>query len=229
MNPHYPIRLRCLALLLPACLCWQSASGGLVPSREDIIFLVDNSRNMQRVDGQLALPASIGTFVSRINSDVRAALILFDDTVTLEVPFTPVGDGQLGNMLTGLERINYESRFSNAAAALERALYEQQHSGRKGAGKTILLFSSGVIDTGNEAHDLNFTRWMSSVLGEDAAESHIRVFCIAFSKNGDISLFETLARETGGSCYRYSGGDNLPALLEHAAVEIFSKPLPSVR
>jgi hypothetical protein len=229
MIQRIPIRLRSLAMLLSACLCWQAALAGLVPSREDIIFLVDNSRNMQQVDARGALPASIGTFLSRIDSDVRAALILFDDTVTLEVPFTPVSDGQLGNMMTGLERINYENRFSNAAAALERALYEQQHSGRKGAGKTIMLFSSGVIDTGNEAHDLNFTRWMASVLGEDAVEGRIRIFCFAFSQTADVSLLETLARETGGNCYRYTGGDNLPALLDRAAVEIFSKPLPSLR
>ena len=173
MSTRIPIRALYFALLLPVCLCWHASLAGIMPTREDIVLLVDNSRGMQQVDGELALPASIGSFLERISLDVRTALILFDDTVTLEVPFLPLGDEGNSTVLTGLESIDYERRYTNTAAALERALYELQHNGRKGAGKSIILITPGVIDTGNEAHDLNFTRWMRNVLSDDAVEARV--------------------------------------------------------
>lgn len=229
MSTRIPIHALYLALLLPACLCWHGALAGIVPIREDIVFLVDNSRAMQQVDGALALPASMGSFLARISRNVRTALILFDDTVTLEVPFLPVGDEGDSTMLTGLENIDYERRFTNTAAALERALYELQHNGRKGAGKSIILITPGVIDTGNEAHDLNFTRWMRNVLSDDAVEARIRIFCIAFSTAEGVPALEDLAGKTGGEYYRYTGNNSLPSLFERVAADIFSRPLPADR
>jgi len=229
MSARIPIRALYLALLLPAGLSWHGAFAGTMPTREDIVFLVDDSRSMQQVDGELALPAAIGSFLARISSDVRTALILFDDTVTLEVPFMPVGDEADSAMLTGLENIDYDRRFSNTAAALERALYELQHNGRKGAGKSIILITPGVIDTGNEAHNLNFTRWMRNVLSDDAVEARIRIFCIAFSTATGAPALEDLARKTGGEYYRYSGETSLSSLFERIAADIFSRPLPADR
>jgi hypothetical protein len=229
MIPCLLIRVRCLALLLPACLCWGNALAGLVPSREDIVLLVDNSRSMQEIDATTALPAAIVAFLSRITRDARAALILFDDTVTLEVPFVSVNGEQFRSMMTGLESIDYEQRFSNAAAALERALYELQHGGRKGAGKSIILITPGAIDTGNEANDLNFTRWLTSVLADDAVEARIRIFCIAFSPAETVPLLEDLAGKTGGNYYRFSGDGALSSVFERVGVDMFSKPLPAER
>ena len=44
------IRRWCPMIILPAVICWHAAFGGIAPAREDIVFLVDNSRDMQRID-----------------------------------------------------------------------------------------------------------------------------------------------------------------------------------
>ena len=147
---------------LPAWVFWHAAFAGLAPAKEDIIFLVDNSVVMQQIDKEIALPARIQIFVEQMSRDVRAGLILFDENATLEVPFVSVNGKQLGDFVEGLSAIDYTDRFSNSAAAVERALHELQSEGRGGAGKSIILFTGGEIDTGNEALDLNFSKWMFS-------------------------------------------------------------------
>ena len=66
-----PIQKWLLMVLLPAVMPWYGAYGGIVPAKEDIVFIVDNSISMQQVDGRIALPVSIGTSAKRASINVR--------------------------------------------------------------------------------------------------------------------------------------------------------------
>ena len=224
MTKISPIQSWCLIVLLPALIPWHAAYAGITPAKEDIVFIVDNSSAMQQGDPQMALPDSIRAFVGQFSRDVRAALILFDENATLRVPFISINSEQLSQFVEGLETIDYSDRFSNSAAALERALHELQSSGREGTGKSIILFTYGRIDTGNEAHDLNFTEWMSSVLAEDAAVARIRIFCIAFPGLAETPALEDISRQTGGSFYRFTGDREMSSLFNILADDLFFKP-----
>jgi hypothetical protein len=120
--------------------------------------------------------------------------------------------------------IDYGGRFSNSAAAIERALHELNDNGRGGAGKSIILFSQGGIDTGNEALDLNFSKWLSDVLGEEAAKARIRIFCITFSGTADTGMLQNLAQRTGGKSYPLTSASEIPAAFDKLAADIFSTP-----
>jgi hypothetical protein len=208
-------------LILAALVVTHTSLAGLAPGKEDVVFLVDNSLFMKRVDKELALPGTIQQLVEKIVRDARVALILFDENASLEVPFVPVSAERVGGFLAGLSRIDYGDQFSNSAAAVERALHELQSAGRRGAGKSIILFTHGSIHTGNAPLDLNFSKWMSNVLAEDARQARIRIFCVAVADGGQTERLEGLAQSTGGAFYRVSNAADMDALLDRLAAALF--------
>lgn len=211
-----------LALLIPLFTFHYPAVGGIAPAKEDIVLVVDNSNRMEPLDADLAVPEAIKSFLKATARDVAAALILFDDNASLKAPFVPLGDARSEALVRGLEMIDYSGRFSNSAAAIERALHELKENGRQGAVRSIVLVAQDHIDTGNEAQDLNFARWLSHVLAEQAAESRIRIFSIAFTRTKDIGMLQNLARLTGGESYPVAGSSELPAAFDSLAAGIFS-------
>jgi len=218
------MRIRQLVILISVLVFCYSSAAGITPAKEDIALVVDNSSNMKQLDEHLAIRDAIKTFLQHISRDVKVALILFDDNASLKVPFVPLVDEQAGNLLRGLEMIDYEGRFSNSAAAIERALHELNDTGRRGAGKSIILFTQGSMDTGSEALDLNFSKWLSDVLAEQAAESRIRIFCIAFSGTADTGVLQNLAQTTGGKFYPVTSTSGIPMAFDNLAADIFAIP-----
>lgn len=218
------MRIRQLVILIPLLVYGYSPTAGIAPAKEDIALVVDNSSGMKQLDDKLAIRDAIKTFLEHLSRDVKVALILFDDNASLKVPFVPLMDERTGDLLRGLETIDYEGRFSNSAAAVERALHELNDSGRRGAGKSIILFTQSGIDTGNEALDLNFSKWLSDVLARQAAESRIRIFCIAFSGIADTGVLQNLAQTTGGEFYPVTSSRGIPLAFDTLASDNFSTP-----
>ena len=216
-----------LALLVTLFTFLAPAAAGIAPAKEDIVLVIDNSNGMKQLDVELTVADTIKTFLGAISRDVEVALILFDDNASLKAPFAPLGDTPSQALLRGLEIIDYGGRFSNSSAAIERALHELSENGRPGAGKSIIVLAQDRIDTGNEAQDLNFTRWLSDVLAEQAAKSRIRIFSIALSGIPDSGLLQNLARLTGGEAYAVSNSSELPAAFDRLTADIFSTPLAS--
>ena len=211
-------------MLIPVFMFCCSAAAGIVPAKEDIVLVVDNSNGMKQLDGNLSIRDAVKTFFENISRDVRVALILFDDNASLKVPFVALGDEQRDDFLRGLKTIDYSGRFSNSAAAIERALHELSDNGRRGAGKSIILLAQDGIDTGNEALDLNFSRWLSDVLAEQAAESRIRIFCIAYSGTTDSGVLRNLTQTTAGEFYPLSSSSEIPMAFDNLAADIFAIP-----
>ncbi len=210
-------RLALLIVMFGAC---HTPLAGIAPAREDIVLVVDNSTGMQAIDEHIALPTAISSFLDKLSRDLTLALILFDDNASLRVPFTPLGNDHPGDLVGGLELLDYKSQFSNSAAAIERAIHELNENGRHGAGKSIILCTQDRIDTGNEAQDLNFTRWLSDVLAEQAAESRIRIFAIAFGTT-QAGMLQHLAQSTGGKSYLVTGSTDVATAFDQLAADIF--------
>jgi Mg-chelatase subunit ChlD len=214
------------AVLLPGFLACFSTLAGIVPTKEDVVFVVDNSSAMRQGDDRLRLKTSIAGFLENVPRDARVALILFDENATLEAPFVSLRDGRTNTFLHGLKSIDYKDRFSNSAAALERALHELQSNGRKGAGKSIVLITHGRIDTGEATLDRNFVSWMTDVLAEDAAAARIRIFCIGFSGSAETAFLAKIARRTGGAYYRLTQQAGFGPIFKSLAGDLFARPAP---
>jgi len=211
-------------MFVPVLMFSYSCAAGIAPAKEDIALVVDNSSSMKQLDENIALRDAIKTFLENVSRDVKVALILFDDNATLKVPFVSLTDEGEGDLLRGLQTIDYAGRFSNSATAIERALHELNNSGHRGAGKSIVLFTQSGIDTGNEALDLNFSKWLSVVLAEEAVEARIRIFCIAFPGTADTGVLQNLAQRTGGEFYPVVSADGIPMTLDKLAADIFMTP-----
>lgn len=208
-------------------LC-RPVCGGITPAKEDIAILVENSVAMQQLDQNLVLPASIRLFVERITRDVRIALILFNESAILKAPFASATGDDTSSFMQALKGIDYSNQYANSAAALERALYELKNTRHRGAGKSIILIAQGSINTGNEKLDANFSRWLSDVLAIEAAEQHIRIFCIAVSPATEAGLLQDLAHKTGGVFYRATSADELQGIFTKLTNDMFYQPDPSL-
>ena len=101
---------------------------------------------------QRDLPArAVGGFVKKLKGDVRAAIVLFDDSATVSVPLTAVTDESRLAFLEALQKLNYRGKYPDIAIALELAIRELEVNGRGGAEKSIILLIGGLLDPSDTA------------------------------------------------------------------------------
>ncbi len=98
----------------------------------------------------LASPA-IGSFVEKLKGDVRAAMILFDQSATVSVPLSAVTDESGVEFLEALQKLNYRGPYPDIALALKQAIRELEVNGRGGAEKSIILLTGGLLDPSDTA------------------------------------------------------------------------------
>ena len=118
---------------------------------KDVILVLDNSAIMKRVDAEgLARPA-VASFVDKLKGDVRAAMILFDQSATVSVPLTAVTDESREEFLEALQKLNYRGPYPDIALALKKAIRELEVNGRGEAEKSIILLTGGLPAPGDTA------------------------------------------------------------------------------
>ncbi|MFH0342336.1 MAG: transporter associated domain-containing protein [Chromatiales bacterium] len=116
-----------------------------------MILVVDNSATMKRVDAKGLARAAVGGFVKKLKGDVRAAIVLFDDSATVSVPLTAVTDESRLEFLEALQKLNYRGKYPDIAIALKQAIRELEVHGRGGAEKSIILLIGGLPDPSDTA------------------------------------------------------------------------------
>jgi integral membrane protein TerC family protein/von Willebrand factor type A domain-containing protein/putative peptidoglycan binding protein len=132
-----------LLLLLLVSAAWAE--------ERDMILVLDNSATMKRVDTKGLARSTVGGFVERLKGNVRAALVLFDHSATVSVPFTAVTDESRLEFLEALQKLNYRGQYPDIAIALEQAIRELEVNGRGGAEKSIILLTGGLLDPSDTA------------------------------------------------------------------------------
>jgi CBS domain containing-hemolysin-like protein len=116
-----------------------------------MILVLDNSTTMKRVDAKGLARSAIGGFIERLKGDVRAAIVLFDHSATVSVPFTAVTDESRLEFLKALQKLNYRGQYPDIAIALKQAVRELEVNGRGGAEKSIILLTGGLLDPSDTA------------------------------------------------------------------------------
>lgn len=198
------------------------SAAGIMPAKEDIIFVIENSAAMQPFDPEVTVPGQVGAFLQQLPDSVKTALLLFDQNVTLAAPFHRNNAGNEISLPQALKLVDYQGEFSNSAAAIERALYELKSNARNGSGQSIIMLSRGVIDTGDQAHDLKFSKWLTQVLIEEAVDARIRIFTISLSDTATTKPVNLLAARTGGTEYTVASAAGMSPLLDQLRSAIFS-------
>jgi Ca-activated chloride channel family protein len=197
------------------------AYGGISPAKEDIVFVIENSQFAEPFNKKRVLQASIKAFLKNTSQKDRVALILFSDRTSLKVPLAPVNQQQISDILESLDADANRTQYSNSAAGLERALHELKSAEPRGAGRSIILFTQDSINSGSSERDANFSKWMSDVLTQEAANESIRVFCIAITRTNQGWLLKRLANTTGGMFYSVTKLEETPSIFEAVIKSIF--------
>ncbi|MGD9369489.1 MAG: FHA domain-containing protein, partial [Desulfobacteraceae bacterium] len=181
----------------------------------DIMLVLDNSGSMKKNDPDFLTRNVVENFIDRLKADTRMGMLIFDRDARLIKPLTPVDQPQLQNQfLESLKQVNYQGRWTNSPAAMERAIYELKSNGRHDAGKMIIFLTDGIVDTGDKEQDRAKEQWLKDILTLDAKKSGVRIFAIAFTENADFSLIQTLAVKTNGEYYRAYQADEIASVFQ---------------
>jgi hypothetical protein len=168
----------------------------------DIIVLLDNSGSMRQNDPAFLLKSAVTKFFAELPADSRAGVVIFDQKVIYPVPLAAPDAAVQAAVKSSLAKVDYRGQYTNIPAAMERAIYELKTGGRKDAAKVVVFMTDGIVDTGNPAVDAEKSKWLREELATDAADSHIRIFGIAFTENADFFLIQSLAKKTSGEYFR---------------------------
>jgi len=208
-----------LAFLIPLARAQSPAS---VP--KDVVLVLDNSGSMRKHDPGFLAREAVTTFIGGLDQQTRVQIVIFDQTVRVAVPFTPVTDASRPRLLASLEGIDYRGQFTDSPAAVERAVYDLKTEGRDGVEKLVVFMTDGIVDTGDGARDAEAARWLREDLSADAALAGVRIFAIAFTDQADFQLIQSLARRTGGEYFRALAAADLQAVFERIDALIAAEP-----
>lgn len=194
------------------------------PLAKDVILVLDNSGSMKKNDPQFLASQAVNEFIGSLDTESRIAIIIFDQSVRVAMPLTPVSDETRNDILNSLGEINYKGQYTDSPAAIERAIYDLKTRGREDAKKLIIFMTDGIVDTGNTDQDLEKAKWLKQDLAAAAAAAEIQIFGIAFTEQADFQLIQSLAQQTSGEYYRALQPEDLKNVFDQVHVLINRVP-----
>lgn len=208
----------------------NTADGGDAENNEhpplDIIFVLDNSGSMKKNDPKFITKQVVTNFVNSIGKRFRLGMVIFGKKATLVEPLVGITTPEdASRFLNSLDRINYQGKFTNTPAGVERAVYELKTDGRETARKVIILLTDGIVDTGDKASDLEREKWLGDELTQVCRGENIRIFGIAFTDNADFRLIQTLASKTKGEYFRAYSAKDIPGVFKKVYEKITVPPV----
>lgn len=201
------------ALVAGLFLCLQETGAWAAAPQRDVLLVLDNSGSMKANDPDRLTVDAVRSFIAGQDVNTRVGIVLFSRNPELAVPLTPVTDETKQRFSDGLAGLDFGGQWTDTAAAVERAIYELRTHERGDVGGNIVLMTDGILDTGNEARDVEKTRWVREDLAEEASELGIRIYGVAFTDEADFLLLQSLARDTGGDYFRASKPGDLQDVL----------------
>ena len=197
-----------------------------LPVAKDVILVLDNSGSMKKNDPQFLASQAVNEFINKLDEQSRVGIIIFDQSVRVAIPLTPVSDETREHILKSLDQINYKGQYTDSPAAMERAIYDLKNNGRTDAKKLIVFMTDGIVDTGNADKDLEKAKWLRQDLAADAADAGIQIFGIAFTEEADFQLIQSLSQQTDGEYYRALKPEDLDAVFKQVNEKINKVPEP---
>lgn len=179
------------------------------PLEKSIFLVIDNSGSMKNNDPNFMVKKTIIEFIKQQKENVHIGVIIFDKDVKLSIPLTRTSIDNRKILLSSIDNINYDGKYTNIPAGIEPALYELKNNKLNDTKKSIVFITDGIIDTGDPEKDLEKTKWLHDYLAQDAADHNIKIFGIAFTENADFQLIQSLAQKTEGEYYRAKTVENL--------------------
>jgi hypothetical protein len=176
---------------------------------------------MRQSDPKGLLREVVTTFASRLPANARLGIVGFDEKVQTVLDLTIANAPELKDQVSqGLARIDYQGKWTDIPAGVERALYELRERGRAEAERVIVVLTDGVVDLGNPAKDLDRARWLREDLAREAKRLGIRIFGIAFTEGADFALMQSVSQTTGGTYFRVLSANDIPAVFDRISARL---------
>ncbi|MEL0083950.1 MAG: vWA domain-containing protein [Gammaproteobacteria bacterium] len=209
-----------ITLLLAAMM--TSFSCSVAASSSDILLVIDNSGSMKTNDPEFLTRKTVAQFVGELEATERAGLLLFGTQARLVNRLTTPHQLTAAINQGALTKIDFSDQWTDTAAALEMALYEQKMNGRPDANPVIVILTDGIVDTGNKEDSKRRREWIINGLSQQATQSGVRIFAIAFTETADFELLQSLAQRTGGDYYRILSAQDMPTVFSkiHSAISV---------
>ena len=169
----------------------------------DVVFVLDNSGSMLKNDPKFITRKVVIDFLQGLQGGSRMGMVVFGQKASLAKELTDTAaQGARAGFVQSLGRIDYQGRFTNIPAGVERAIYELKTGGRKDAEKVVILLTDGIVDTGDRAEDAAAEAWLRDELTLESKKAGIRIFGVAFTDQADFRLIQTLSAKTDGEYFR---------------------------
>ena len=194
----------------------------------DIVFVLDNSGSMITNDPKFITRKVVTNFLNNVGEGFRIGMVIYDQEARLVEPLMGVNTPEaVAIFLKSVDWIDFQGKFTNTPAGVERAIYELKTNGRKDARKVIVLLTDGIVDTGDKERDLEKEKWLREDLSQESKKAGIQIFGIAFTDKADFRLIQTLASKTNGEYFRAYSAEDIPGVFERVN-EVITKPLAKV-
>src|SRR5262249_39682992 len=155
--------------------------------------------SMKKNDPNSLMRSAVSEFASRLAPDSRMGIVLFDQNVRSVLDLMPASAPEFrARVAQSLELLDYRGQWTDIPGGVERASYTLRSSVRADVQRVIVLFTDGIVETGNSGKDVERSRWLRENLAVDAKRLGIRIFGIAFTESADFQLMQSLAAATGG-------------------------------
>lgn len=214
-----------LALTIVVLSCLLSPVAGRAqgaPSHAlDVMLVLDNSGSMKKNDPDALMSKAVSAFAANLPADSRMGIVVFDQEVRPALALTPAsGTDFRAQVAQALRGVNYRGQWTDIAGGVERAIYELRQQGHPDAQRAVILFTDGVLETGNATKDAERSRWLQDSLAAEAKQLGVRVFGIAFTEGADFRLLQSVAQTTGAEHYRVLKPAEIGAVFERVRSRI---------
>ncbi len=190
----------------------------------DIVFVLDNSGSMITNDPKFITRKVVTNFLNNVGEGFRIGMVIYDQEARLVEPLMGINTPEaVARFLKSVDWIDFQGKFTNTPAGVERAIYELKTNGRKDARKVIVLLTDGIVDTGDKVRDLEKEKWLREDLSQESKKAGIQIFGIAFTDKADFHLIQTLASKTNGEYFRAYSAEDIPGVFEKVN-EVITKP-----
>ena len=196
----------------------------------DVLLVLDQSRSMRQNDPKRMVVQAVSQFVQQLPAeDTAAGLVLFGSQAWTVQTLGPLNEEHRRQLLASIADIRYADSQSNPAAAVDAALDELRSRSRAGSVSLIVLLTDGGIDTGSKARDAEIQHLMETQVLAEVRKQKTRIYPIAFTTDADVSLFQKIARGSGGECYLALSPEELESVFGRLATAIakLGKRLPA--